>query len=158
MSDPGFVDELRRLFASTRVRIETDAQTGERRQLPIWTATDRTVRNWLTRAVEEARCDGITFSVPITPHVFRHSYAMHHCYQHTPLKVLQALLGHEKAESTEVYTRVFALDIAASQQITFSMPESQAVTLLKETYPMLKDRYSSFQQPGAPETCAAEPN
>jgi len=48
--------------------------------------------------------------------------------------VLQALLGHEKAESTEVYTRVFALDIAASQQITFSMPESQAVTLLKETY------------------------
>lgn len=59
---------------------------------------------------------------------------MHHCYQHTPLKVLQALLGHEKAESIEVYTRVFALDIAASQQITFSMPESQAVMLLKETY------------------------
>ena len=59
---------------------------------------------------------------------------MHHCYQHTPLKVLQALLGHEKAESTEVYTRVFALDIAASQQITFSMPESQAVSLLKETH------------------------
>ncbi|MBF7997757.1 tyrosine-type recombinase/integrase [Rahnella laticis] len=134
LSDPGFVDELRRLFASTRERIETDAQTGERRALPIWTATDRTVRNWLTRAVDDARRDGVTFSVPVTPHVFRHSYAMHHCYQHTPLKVLQALLGHEKAESTEVYTRVFALDIASSQQITFSMPESQAVTLLKETH------------------------
>lgn len=129
LSDPGFVDELRRLFASTRERIET----GERRPLPIWAASDRTVRNWLTRAVDDARRDGVTFSVPVTPHVFRQSYAMHHCYQHTPLKVLQALLGHEKAESTEVYTRVFALDIAASQQITFSMPESQAVMLLKET-------------------------
>lgn len=134
LSDPGYVDEIRPLFASTRERIETDAQSGERRPLPIWTATDRTVRNWLTLAVDDAGRDGVTFSVPVTPHMFRHSYAMNHCYPHTPLKVLQALLGHEKAESTEVYTKVFALGIAACQQFTFSMPESQAVMLLKETH------------------------
>lgn len=131
---PRFVDEPRWLFASTRERYETGAHTGERHALTVWAATDRTVRNWLTRAVDNARRDGVIFSMPVTPHVFRHSYTMHHCYQHTPLKVLLALFGHEKAESTEVYTRVFALDIASSQQITFSMSESQAVTLLKETH------------------------
>lgn len=54
LSDPGYVDKMRRLFASTRERFEDDRLTGERRALPVWGITDRTVRNWLDRAVDSA--------------------------------------------------------------------------------------------------------
>jgi integrase len=39
-------------------------QNGEAR---IWEITDRTVRTWLSEAVEAAAADGVTFSVPVTP-------------------------------------------------------------------------------------------
>ncbi|ENB2276815.1 tyrosine-type recombinase/integrase, partial [Escherichia coli] len=78
--------------------------------------------------------DGVTFSVPVTPHTFRHSYAMHMLYAGIPLKVLQSLMGHKSISSTEVYTKVFALDVAARHRVQFSMPESDAVTMLKNRY------------------------
>ncbi|HFV9295674.1 TPA: tyrosine-type recombinase/integrase [Serratia fonticola] len=134
LTDPQFVDELRRLFASTKEQFEIDSQTGERTPLPIWQATDRTVRNWLTKAERQANSEGIYFSVPVTPHVFRHSYAMHMLYQGTPLKVLQGLMGHEKSESTEVYTRVFALDIVANRQVQFTLPTQDAIDMIRGTH------------------------
>lgn len=141
LTDPQFVDELRRLFASTKEQFEIDSVTGERTPLPIWQATDRTVRNWLTKAERQASKEGIYFSVPVTPHVFRHSYAMHMLYQGTPLKVLQGLMGHEKAESTEVYTRVFALDIVANRQVQFSVPAQDAIEMMRTVH----------AQPGLPD-------
>ncbi|MFV2545462.1 tyrosine-type recombinase/integrase, partial [Escherichia coli] len=52
----------------------------------------------------------------------RHSYAMHMLYAGIPLTVLQRLLGHKSISSTEVYTQVFALDVAARHRVQFSMP------------------------------------
>ena len=141
LTDPHFVDELRRLFASTKEQFEIDSVTGERTPLPVWQATDRTVRNWLTKAERQANSEGVHFSVPVTPHVFRHSYAMHMLYQGTPLKVLQGLMGHEKAESTEVYTRVFALDIVANRQVQFSVPAQDAIEMMRTVH----------AQPGLPD-------
>lgn len=93
--------------------------------------TDRTVRtDW--EAVAAAAADGVTFSVPVTPHTFRHSYAMHMLYAGIPLKVLQSLMGHKSISSTEVYTKVFALDVAARHRVQFAMPESDAVAMLKQ--------------------------
>ncbi|MFP7609921.1 tyrosine-type recombinase/integrase [Serratia quinivorans] len=132
LTDPQFVDELRRLFASTKEEFEIDGETGERSPCPIWKISDRGVRNWLIKAAHRADREGIKFSVPVTPHVFRHSYAMHMLYQGTPLKAVQGLLGHEKAESTEVYTRVFTLDIVASRQVQFSLPTQDALSLLRQ--------------------------
>ncbi|MFT2793818.1 tyrosine-type recombinase/integrase [Serratia sp. T13T92] len=99
--------------------------------MPIRQATDRTVRNWLTKAERQAISEGIRFSVPVMPHVFRHSYAMHMRYQGTPLKVLQGLMGHEKGESTEVYTRVFALDIVANRQVPFTLLTQDAIDMIR---------------------------
>ena len=65
---------------------------------------------------------------------FRHSYAMHMLYAGIPLKVLQSLMGHKSISSTEVYTKVFALDVAARHRVQFSMPESDAVTMLKNRH------------------------
>lgn len=47
----------------------------------------------------------------MTPHTFRHSYAMHMLYAGIKLKVLQSLMGHKSVSSTEVYTKVFAHDM-----------------------------------------------
>lgn len=82
---------------------------------------------------EVVEVDGVIFSVPVTPHTFRHSYAMHMLYAGIPLKVLQSLMGHKSVSSTEVYTKVFALDVAARHRVQFQMPSSDAVTLLKNT-------------------------
>jgi integrase len=75
------------------------------------------VRNWLTAAVDDAGRHGVRFSIEISPHTFRHSFAMHLLYGHVHPKILQGLMGHEKYESTEVYLKVFALDVAASHQV-----------------------------------------
>ncbi|ENA8655386.1 tyrosine-type recombinase/integrase [Salmonella enterica] len=109
-------------------------RTGRTEKARIWEVTDRTVRTWIGEAVAAAAADGVTFSVPVTPHTFRHSYAMHMLYAGIPLKVLQSLMGHKSISSTEVYTKVFALDVAARHRVQFSMPESDAVTMLKNRH------------------------
>ncbi|EIR2617852.1 site-specific integrase [Salmonella enterica subsp. enterica serovar Miami] len=70
-----------------------------------------TMRNWLKQAVKRAEADGVHFSIPVTPHTFRHSYIMHMLYHRQPKKVIQALVGHKDPRSMEVYTRVFALAV-----------------------------------------------
>jgi len=45
--------------------------------------------------------------------------------------VVQSLLGHNSIKSTEIYTRVFALDVAAQYRVQFSMPGKEAVSMLK---------------------------
>ena len=47
------------------------------------------------------------------------------------LRVLQSLMGHKSISSTEVYTKVFALDVAARHRVQFAMPEVDAVAMLK---------------------------
>ncbi|BCR31435.1 resolvase [Aeromonas caviae] len=82
----------------------------------IWPVTDQTVRNWLKEAEGGLRGRGVNLVVALTPHVFRHSFAMHHLLQgNTHIKRLQAYLGHRSLRSTECYTQILALDAAASE-------------------------------------------
>jgi site-specific recombinase XerD len=106
-------------------------RSGRMEKARIWSVTDRTVRTWINEAVDAAAADGVSFSVPVTPHTFRHSYAMHMIYAGIPLKVLQSLMGHKSVSSTEVYTKVFALDVAARHRVQFQMPEADALAMLK---------------------------
>ncbi|WP_149571790.1 site-specific integrase [Serratia nevei] len=132
LTDPHLVEELQRLFASVEETFQLHPVTRSRTPLPVWTITARTARNWLTAMVDRAARDGIRLSIPVTPHTFRHSFAMHLLYQGTPLKIVQGLMGHEKAESTEVYTRIFALDVVAERQVRFTMPGGDAVAMLRQ--------------------------
>lgn len=77
LPDPAFVDEMHRLFANTREQFEDDPVTGECRALPVWNVSDRTVSNWLVRATDAAERDRVKLSISISPHTFRHSFAMH---------------------------------------------------------------------------------
>ena len=132
LSDKQYVSQLEMMVATLRIPLERrNKRTGRMEKARIWEITDRTVRTWLNEAVDAAAADGVTFSVPVTPHTFRHSYAMHMLYNGIPLKVLQSLMGHKSISSTEVYTKVFALDVAARHRVQFQMPEADAVAMLK---------------------------
>lgn len=132
LSDPQYVSQLEMMVATLKIPLERrNKRSGRTEKARIWEITDRTVRTWLSEAVESAAADGVTFSVPVTPHTFRHSYAMHMLYAGIPLKVLQSLMGHKSISSTEVYTKVFALDVAARHRVQFQMSGDEAVALLK---------------------------
>lgn len=132
LSDSHYVNQVNSMVATLRIPLERkNKRTGRMEPARLWEVTDRTVRTWLNDAVTRAAADGVTFSVPVTPHTFRHSYAMHLLYAGVPLKVLQSLMGHKSLKSTEVYTRIFALDVAARHRVQFSMPGQDAVAMLK---------------------------
>lgn len=55
------------------------------------------------------QCDvmeNTTYSQRVTPHVLRHSYAVHLIKNNVPLNVVQKLLGHSKIDVTSIYTEV----------------------------------------------------
>lgn len=132
LSDRQYVSQLQMMVATLKIPLKRrNKHTGSTERARIWEITDRTVRTWIGEAVEVAAADGVTFSVPVTPHTFRHSYAMHMLYAGIPLKVLQSLMGHKSVSSTEVYTKVFALDVAARHRVQFAMPEADALAMLK---------------------------
>lgn len=90
--------------------------------------SDNTVRNWISAAVGAARRDGVTFTVdPISPKTFRDSFAVHLLMNGIPKAVLQGLLGHKKAETTEIYTRV----LSQRAGIRFSMSPEDAMAMLR---------------------------
>lgn len=134
LSDYQYVSQLQMMVATLKIPLERrNKRTGRTEKARIWEITDRTVRTWINEAVDAAESDGVTFSVAVTPHTFRHSYAMHMLYAGIPLKVLQSLMGHKSVSSTEVYTKVFALDVAAHHRVQFNMPEADAVMMLKNS-------------------------
>lgn len=136
LSDNHYVSQLEMMVATLKIPLERrDKRTGKTEKAHIWPITDRTVRTWLGEAIDAAAADGVTFSVPVTLHTFRHSYAMHMLYAGIPLKVLQSLLGHKSISSTEVYTKVFALDVAARHRVQFHIPGTDAVALLRQLAP-----------------------
>ncbi|HDU1553391.1 TPA: tyrosine-type recombinase/integrase [Klebsiella pneumoniae] len=122
LPDAGYVRRLQGYFATFKLLT--------RRATPMWdVASQETPRNWLRAAVRRAAQDGVTFSVrPITPHTFRHSYAMHLLMNDVHVKQVQALMGHKRLENTEIYTRIFALDV--TPDLAFSLPVDEARGLL----------------------------
>jgi integrase len=122
LTDPGFVQRLREWFATV------SPPAGAR----LWDIrSEDTARSWISQAVAAAGRDGVTFSIrPVTPKTFRDSFAMHLVQHQVPQKVIQTLMGHKDAKSTEWYTRVFALDVTRQLGVRFSMDPAEARSLL----------------------------
>lgn len=112
--DESYAHRLREYFTTMRPK----------KYEPLWpVASDETPRNWIKAAVSRAERDGVTFTIgTITPKTFRHSFAMHLIQNHVPLKVVQSYMGHTEASSTEVYTKVFALDVGYQRGVRFTVP------------------------------------
>nr|WP_301886167.1 tyrosine-type recombinase/integrase [Pseudomonas aeruginosa] len=68
LSDHHYVSQLQMMVATLKIPLERrNKRTGRMEKARIWEITDRTVRTWLSEAVEAAAADGVTFSVPVTP-------------------------------------------------------------------------------------------
>jgi len=75
---------------------------------PLFKMTPRAIQKMVKEACRRAGFDGDDERTH--PHTFRHSFAVHHVLNGTPVLVLNELLGHTNIESTLVYTRVLAQD------------------------------------------------
>jgi site-specific recombinase XerD len=114
--DAGVVADLQRYLATLRPY----------RTKPLWPVTAQTVRNWLQQAQARAAGRGHRLPLRVTPHVLRHSFAMHCLFHDVDLPTLQAWLGHRSRRSTELYTQVFALDTyQRGSHIAFRLPVTQ---------------------------------
>lgn len=85
LSGSWYVSQLQTMVATLKIPMERrNKRTGRTEKARIWDVTDRTVRTWIgvgvAVAAAAAAADGVTFSVPVTSHTFRHSYAMHMLY------------------------------------------------------------------------------
>jgi site-specific recombinase XerD len=72
------------------------------------TLSDRHIRRIVKYYAEKA---GIRKFEEIHPHTLRHSYATHLQNNGVPLNVIQSMLGHERIETTTIYTHL-GIDIA----------------------------------------------
>ncbi|MCK8417632.1 tyrosine-type recombinase/integrase [Erwinia amylovora] len=100
---------------------------------PLWTVTSRqSVLNWINAAVTRAAADGVQFSVPVSPHTFRHSYAMYMLNAGVTDRLLMALMGHRSLKTLGIYTRVFALDRLSGSYLPFDCPDAR--DLLKNVF------------------------
>jgi len=97
LADAAYIRSLQRYFASHSLR------KNER----IWPVTRDAVNKRLHRLSADLVPPP---SVKVTPHVFRHSFAVNAVLHGIPLPVLQAWLGHADINSTLVYTQVLALE------------------------------------------------
>jgi hypothetical protein len=58
------------MVATLKIPLERrNKRSGRTEKARIWEITDRTVRTWLSEAVEAAAADGVMFSVPVTPYI-----------------------------------------------------------------------------------------
>lgn len=91
------------------------------------------VQPMTTRQLHRA-CHGAAVAAGIeknvSPHTLRHSFATHLLEQNTDVRVIQALLGHAKLDSTALYTRVATKTISAVQS-----PLEHIAIKLKEIRP-----------------------
>lgn len=89
---------------------------------PLWQIRSRqTVLNWINDAVSRAADSGISFSIPVSCHTFRHSYAIHLLNAGIQDRLLMELLGHRSLKSLAVYTRLFSLDRLSGVELNFGM-------------------------------------
>ena len=84
---------------------------------------------WIIRKYQAQAGDPALASADLSPHVLRHSRAMHLCEAGIPLPYIRDILGHVDLSTTEIYARASteakrkALEAAYTDIVTDDLPE-----------------------------------
>jgi integrase/recombinase XerD len=84
------------------------------------------IRYILSKYVSQAQEQCPNLTTRITPHVFRHSKAMHLIHAGNPLPVIQSILGHADIRTSTVYARAnMVMKREALEKVTSVIPNGQ---------------------------------
>ncbi len=75
--------------------------------LPLFSHVRDTYNKRLNRLQDNCKSNGLSFPLKLTPHVFRHSFAVNCLINRIQLSDIRDYLGHASIKETEVYTRIF---------------------------------------------------
>ena len=104
MLSPEMLDLLRQWWKA-RVGFDTRTPIQERWLFPGRRPGQPMTRRQLSRLFHEAANDAV-IKKRVTLHALRHSFATHLLERGTDIRIIQALLGHDKLDTTTRYTRV----------------------------------------------------
>jgi len=105
MLSPEMIDLLRRWWKARRGFDAHTTPLQERWLFPGRKAGMPMTTRQLNRLFHEA-ADGAGIKKGVTLHALRHSFATHLLERGTDIRIIQALLGHDKLDTTARYTRV----------------------------------------------------
>lgn len=116
--DTQFANELNRYIVThcTNQRLPIFHSKRSKKRTAI---NSETARLWLKEIEQVAVENGVFLGTALTPHVLRHSFGMHLLLNHMHIKRVQALLGHARLSSTEVYTKILSIDVGERMEIQF---------------------------------------
>jgi len=105
MLSPETLDLLRQWWRARPTRSDTGAPIEERWLFPGKKPGKPMTTRQLSRLFHEA-ADAAGIKKAVTLHALRHSFATHLLERGTDIRIIQALLGHDKLDTTARYTRV----------------------------------------------------
>ena len=105
MLSPEMLDLLRQWWKVRPTRDDAGIEPGERWLFPGRQRGQPTTTRQLSRLFHEA-ADGAGISKEVSLHTLRHSFATHLLERGADIRIIQALLGHDKLETTARYARV----------------------------------------------------
>jgi site-specific recombinase XerD len=105
MLSPETLDLLRQWWKVRPTRHDAQTLLQERLLFPGRTTGKPLTTRQLSRLFHEA-ADAAGIKKSVTLHALRHSFATHLLERGTDIRVIQALLGHDKLDTTARYTRV----------------------------------------------------
>ena len=105
MLSPEMLDLLRQWWKVRPTRDDAAVAPGERWLFPGRQRGRPTTTRQLSRLFHEA-ADGAGIRKGVSLHTLRHSFATHLLERGSDIRIIQALLGHDKLETTARYARV----------------------------------------------------
>lgn len=100
ITDPAYLLELERYFTTHHL------SSGDR----LFPIGRHGAAKRIRTLVERTRKAGTAMPINVTPHTFRHSFAVNAVLHGVPLPVIKQWLGHRNIQSTEIYTQVLAAE------------------------------------------------
>src|SRR5438132_1851812 len=114
MLSPETLGLLRQWWKARRARYDAGTPVAERWLFPGNRRGKPMTTRQLSRLFHEA-ADAAGIKKAVTLHALRHSFATHLLERGTDIRIIQALLGHDKLETTARYTRVATGLIAGAE-------------------------------------------